>query len=296
MTKGIKLYNFTKLSDAPFKVLAQWACRRTECKPNIVVIVKPSDYKIGGKALSCDLVNMNYFIPGASKSEFNSQYTNRGFYWVSMPNGSRAFTMKRFFNADKDGRRTMAYNTLWSFFEVVIHETKHVADMQARRKFGEYNRRHDNRIHERRANITDTLAIKELREKGLPANIKKAFDKLADEMVDHYEKLAVKSKFYNYLVREGHIKPDKPIKKQPIELATDKEAEQYRAERGCSIYGWIEVDGHRCAVEYGDLYDVLAPEGMMFVCDGTTIKCCTDLKDVIDRCNGESLEPETREE
>lgn len=38
-----------------------------------------------------------------------------------------------------------------SFFSLVAHEWKHVADMQKRKRFGDYNRRWANRPHERRA-------------------------------------------------------------------------------------------------------------------------------------------------
>jgi hypothetical protein len=46
-------------------------------------------------------------------------------------------------------------NLYWVF----VHEAKHVADSCAGRSF-DYRRRHDNQPHERRANITATLALR----------------------------------------------------------------------------------------------------------------------------------------
>ena len=121
--------NETVLPDRPLRALLRHACRRAECTYAVTINVK----QWNGSSLMHGLAAASTFA-----------------LWLSDP----IEVMSR-------GCGPVVYaETLYS---IAVHEAKHVADHQRGRLFGDYLRHHRNRPHERRADVTASLALRAAR-------------------------------------------------------------------------------------------------------------------------------------
>jgi len=138
------LYNSTQLPTVLLRKLIRYAMKRAECRRDITLYIRPSYYKFHGVAQSAAWTLPRYY--GFPKMR-GRKITDTGFIQIWIP---------RVFPPWRDDTTDYAL----AIYSMLVHECKHVADLQQGRPWDSHRKRWKNRSHERRAEITCTLARK----------------------------------------------------------------------------------------------------------------------------------------
>lgn len=142
--RSFHLYNRTQLPTALMRKLIFKAMKRAECGYNITVYLTPSHYQLRGEAYSCGWTRPGGF---GFKKQPAHVMTDSGYCQIWIP-------------SDIPHWRSDMTKFALDIYDLLVHELKHVADFQYHRPFDSHKKHWRNRIHERRAVITATLARK----------------------------------------------------------------------------------------------------------------------------------------
>lgn len=143
--KRVKLYNFSRLPDEELRACLEHAAVQAGCDGPIVVKVTRGGRRVRSCAHRCVSV-AKWFLSARAR-------TKRGEYkegWV--PTNGGYVVLQPLHRTDPLDYAEHLYGT-------ALHELAHVADMQQRKPFSQYQRQWANRPHERRAITAATFGM-----------------------------------------------------------------------------------------------------------------------------------------